>query len=134
MDWSKDLEESAQNGSIHILASTLDSCLKQSYELIHNTELSLKVNNAFWLAKRQVQQLRTVKYTNLSLGGEKMSKYLEIGRDQIDVLDENNEDVFYDCVVISNGTYRIRFIDNIENPLILSIESDTYNLRLTKIE
>jgi tetratricopeptide (TPR) repeat protein len=134
LKWSKDMKESAQNGSIHILASTLDSCLKQSYKLTHNAETTLKVRNAFWLAKRQVQQLRTVKYTNLSFEGEKMSKYLEIGHDQIEVLNENNDDVFYDCVVISNGTIKISFIDNPENPLILSIESESYTLRLTKIE
>ena len=50
------------------------------------------------------------------------------------IFNELNKEVLIDCVVITDGVNKICYLDDAENPLIVKIESETFNLILTKFQ
>jgi hypothetical protein len=94
----------------------------------------LENNSTLWLSKAQYKTLKENSTCKLGFGSGPLNAYRVIGHEQVEVFNASNKEVLIDCVVITDGVNKICYLDDSENPLIVKIESETFNLILTKFQ
>lgn len=124
-----------EKGKITIATKALDSALLQTLEFNADADVSLLENNStLWLSKAQYKTLKENSTCKLGFGSGPLNAYRVIGHEQVEVFNASNKEVLIDCVVITDGVNKICYLDDSENPLIVKIESETFNLILTKFQ
>jgi hypothetical protein len=124
-----------EKGKITINKNSLDSAYLQTLEFNADADASLEEKNStFWLSKAQYKSLKENSSCKLGFGAGPLNAYRVIGHEQVEVFNESNKEVLFDCVVMTDGVNKICYLDDAENPLIVKIESETFNLILTKFQ
>jgi tetratricopeptide (TPR) repeat protein len=124
-----------EKGKITINKNSLDSAYLQTLEFNADADAGLEdKNSTFWLSKAQYKSLKENSSCKLGFGAGPLNTYRVIGHEQVEVFNESNKEVLFDCVVMTDGVNKICYLDDAENPLIVKIESETFNLTLTKFQ
>jgi len=126
---------SIEKGKITINTKSLDSAYLQTLEFNADADASLEdKNSTIWLSKAQYKALKESSTCKLGFGAGPLNAYRVIGHEQVEVFNEANKEVLIDCVVMTDGVNKICYLNDAENPLIVKIESESFNLILTKIQ
>jgi tetratricopeptide (TPR) repeat protein len=124
-----------EKGKITINTKSLDSAYLQTLEFNADADAGLEdKNSTLWLSKAQFKALKENSTCKLGFGAGPLNAYRVIGHEQVEVFDETNKEVLIDCVVMTDGVNKICYLNDAENPLIVKIESETFNLILTKFQ
>lgn len=124
-----------EKGKITINSNVLDSAYMQTLEYNADSDVSLvDKSSSLWLSKAQYKALKENSSCKLGFGVGPLSVYRLIGHEQMEVFNEFNKEILIDCVVITDGANKICYLDDPENPLIVKIESESFNLILTKFQ
>ncbi len=124
-----------EKGKITINTKSLDSAYLQTLEFNADADASLEAKNStLWLSKAQYKSLKENSTCKLGFGAGPLNAYRVIGHEQVEVFNESNKEVLIDCVVMTDGVNKICYLDDSENPLIVKIESESFNLILTKFQ
>jgi len=124
-----------EKGKITINTKSLDSAYLQTLEFNADADAGLEdKNSTLWLSKAQYKVLKENSTCKLGFGAGPLNVYRIIGHEQVEVFDGANKEVLIDCVVMTDGVNKICYLDDAGNPLIVKIESETFNLILTKFQ
>ena len=124
-----------EKGKITINTKSLDSAYLQTLEFNADADAGLEdKNSTLWLSKAQYKALKENSTCKLGFGAGPLNAYRVIGHEQVEVFNEFNKEVLIDCVVMTDGVNKICYLDDSENPLIVKIESENFNLILTKFQ
>ncbi len=121
-------------GSVKMKRLALDSAYFQNNYYVNKTNNVQENEISFWLSKAQFCELESNDVTKISVDNSNLRIFKVVGKEQIEVFDENNDDFLLDCVIISDGQTVISYLNDVNNPLIVRIQSEKIDFLLTKIE
>lgn len=136
-NWSRGKSLNApgtETGKVYLTSRALDSAFQQTNDFSADADISLDRTITLWLSRLQYRELKTQSATRIGISNAGQSTYKIIGHEQIEIFNELNKEILVDCIVVTDGINKICYLDDPENPLILRIESETFNLLLMKFE
>lgn len=122
------------SGKVKIAKRALDSAFMYVSGFESNTEVNLDRTITFWLSKLQWNDLQNNGITRLNMNGTSLNGFKLIGHEQMEVFNAQNKDVMIDCLVLSDGTNKICYLNDPTNPLIVKFESEKLNFVLAKMQ
>ncbi len=122
------------NGKVFIASTALDSALSMTVDFSADADISLDKNITLWLSRLQYRELKENSQTRIGIGSGPLAMYRILGHEQVEIFNELNKEILVDCIVISDGTNKLSYLNDPENPMLIRIESETYSLLLTKFE
>lgn len=122
------------SGKVNISKRALDSAYVYVNGFDNNSEVKLDKTITFWLSKLQWNDIQNTGITRLNMNGTSLNGFKMIGHEQLEVFNAKNKEVLVDCLVLSDGTNRICYLNDASNPLILKFESEKLNFVLAKME
>jgi tetratricopeptide (TPR) repeat protein len=121
-------------GKFMITKAALDSAYFQTNFFENNSDVTLDKTITMWLSKLQVSDLSKDSMTKIGPTNAALSVYKLVGHEQLEILDEANKDIYLDCIVLSDGTNKICYLNDPKNPLIVKMELESFTIFLAKIE
>lgn len=121
-------------GKVSITKRAFDSAYLYVDGFENNSEVNLDKTITFWLSKLQWSDIQNLGMTRLNMNGSTMNGFKLIGHEQIEIFNAQNKEVLVDCLVLSDGSNKIAYLNDAINPLILKFESDKLNFVLAKME
>jgi hypothetical protein len=120
-------------GTKSIKNKALDSSYYQIIDFSQNSKGDLSETSTLWLSKAQFCELEQYKATKLSVNNAPLSIFRIIGNEQLDVLDNNGKEFLLNFILISDGKTLIGYLNDVNNPLIVKLESENINLFLIDV-
>lgn len=123
-----------KSGKVYIRRAAMDSSYLKTFSFEHESDVTLDKAGSFWLSSLQLKDINKDSTTRLNINGSPMNGFKMIGHEQIEVYDAGNNDVLLDCLILTDGTNKICYLNDPVNPLIVKFESEKTNFVLVKIE
>lgn len=122
------------NGKVFIARRAMDSSYNISNDFAAESDVKLENSMSVWMSWLQYTDIKRLDFTKVAIDNSPLSGFRYIGHEQIEVFNELNKEILVDCILISDGTSTIAYLDDPENPMIIRIESESYSFLLTKFE
>ena len=87
-----------------------------------------------WMSRLQLSDIAKDSTTRFNVSGNAMNGFKFVGHEQVEVYDAKDQEFLIDCMVLSDGTNKICYLNDPLNPLIIKFESDKNSFVLVKIE
>ncbi len=122
------------NGKVYIRKSALDSSYLKAFVFENESDVTLDKAGSFWLSKLQLSDIAKDSSTRLNLSGSPLNGLKFIGHEQIEVYDSKDNEMLVDCMVLTDGTNKICYLNDPLNPMIIKFETEKISFVLVKIE
>jgi tetratricopeptide (TPR) repeat protein len=122
------------HGKIMITKTALDSAHFQSNFFDNETDITLDKTITLWLSKQQFEEIQKDSTTKIAPTNAALGTYKLVGHEQLEVFNSENKEVLLDCIVLSDGSNKICYVNDASNPLIVKMELEAFTIFLTKIE
>lgn len=119
------------------IISMLNSALDSSYTLettFKNDDVVLNKSTALWLSQDQLEDIQKDSLISINVSGINLSKFKMVGNLQLSIYDAKDKEFYLNCKVLYDGETRIWYLNDKTNPLVVRIETEGYNLELSKVE
>ncbi len=134
LTWKKETERKLETGQISMKKEALDSAYLQMLNFNNKSNDSLKNKLFFILSQKQMKQLLKDSSTLFRTDEYKLGSYKFIGYDQVLVYNQKEDEVFINCLLISDGEDLVWVVNDPENPLIVKMFLKDKNYTLIKFE
>lgn len=129
MDMSK-----YSTGKVYIRKTGLDSSYLKSFLFENESDVTLDKAGSFWMSRLQLSDIAKDSTTRFNVSGNAMNGFKFVGHEQVELYDAKDQEFLIDCMVLSDGTNKICYLNDPLNPLIIKFESDKNSFVLVKIE
>lgn len=123
-----------ESGKVYLKRSALDSSYLKSFFFDNESDVVLDKAGSFWLSKLQLSDLAKDSTTRMNMNGSSINGFKFIGHEQIEIFDSKDTEMFLDCMVLTDGTNKICYLNDPTNPLIVKFETEKNSFVLVKIE
>ncbi len=127
-------KEPLERGKVSISKSSLDSAYFQTNFFQNESDVTLDKTITMWLSRQQFSDLAKDSTTKIGPTNTALSPYRFMGHEQIEVFDAQNKEILLDCIVLSDGSSKICYLNDASNPLIVKMELEAFTIFLTKFE
>lgn len=123
-----------KKGNVHVRKTALDSSYLKAFLFDGESDVTLDKAGTFWLSNTQFCEIEKDSTTKLYLSGSPINGLKFVGHEQVDVFDSKNNTVLLDCLVLTDGTNKVCYLNDQLNPMIVKLETDKISFVLIKIE
>lgn len=123
-----------QKGKVFIAKKALDSAYLHTVSFENESDATLDKAISFWMSKVQISDIARDSTTKFNMNGTEFNAFKFVSHEQVELYTVGKKLILVDCMVLSDGTNKLYYMNDPANPLLVKIESEKVNILLTKIE
>jgi tetratricopeptide (TPR) repeat protein len=123
-----------ESGVVQIAGRALDSAITLVTEFNADANVVMDKTISFWMSRVQYNQIIAKGKVAINQLGTEINGLQLYGHQQIEVKNAMNKSIYLDCLMLSDGTNVIYFLNDPSNPIIVKIETEDKSIFLTKFQ